>query len=97
MINAGLAMLRALYILENQTQNVKLKQIISEVRTDVESGGALSDSLEKHPKVFNRLYVSMVRGRGDGILDDTLNRVATQLEAETVLSEWCARQWSIHC
>ena len=86
MINAGLAMLRALYILENQTQNVKLKQIISEVRTDVKSGGALSDSLEKHPKVFNRLYVSMVRaGEAGGILDDTLNRVATQLEAEDSL------------
>lgn len=86
MINSGLAMLRALYILENQTQNVKLKQIIIEIRTDVESGSALSDSLEKHPKVFNRLYVSMVRaGEAGGILDETLIRVATQLEAEDSL------------
>jgi len=86
MINSGLALLRALYILENQTQNAKLKSIISDVRTDVESGSALSDALEKHPKVFNRLYVSMVRaGEAGGILDDTLNRVATQLEAEDSL------------
>ncbi|MHB1326207.1 MAG: type II secretion system F family protein [Thermoleophilia bacterium] len=86
MINSGLALLRALYILENQTQSVKLKQVISEVRTDVESGNALSDSLEKHPKVFNRLYVSMVRaGEAGGILDETLIRVATQLEAEDSL------------
>ncbi|MHB9112711.1 MAG: type II secretion system F family protein [Thermoleophilia bacterium] len=86
MINSGLALLRALYILENQTQNAKLKSIISDVRSDVESGSALSDALEKHPKVFNKLYVSMVRaGEAGGILDDTLNRVATQLEAEDSL------------
>jgi type IV pilus assembly protein PilC len=86
MINSGLALLRALYILENQTQNAKLKSIIGDIRNDVESGSALSDALEKHPKVFNRLYVSMVRaGEAGGILDDTLNRVATQLEAEDSL------------
>lgn len=86
MINSGLALLRALHILENQTQNSKLQGIISEIRTDVESGSALSDALDKHPKTFNRLYVSMVRaGEAGGILDDTLNRVATQLEAEDSL------------
>ena len=86
MINSGLAMLRALYILENQTQNAKLKKIIGAVRSDVEGGSALSDALEKHPKVFNRLYVSMVRaGEVGGILDETLQRVATQLEAEDSL------------
>lgn len=86
MIGSGLALLRALYILENQTQNAKLKSIIGDVRNDVESGSALSDALEKHPKVFNKLYVSMVRaGEAGGILDDTLNRVATQLEAEDSL------------
>ncbi len=86
MINSGLAMLRALYILENQTQNAKLKKIIGAVRSDVEGGSALSDALEKHPKVFNRLYVSMVRaGEAGGILDETLQRVATQLDAEDSL------------
>src|SRR5680860_669433 len=86
MISSGLALLRALYILENQTQNPKFKSIIAKVRVDVESGNALSDALEKHPKVFGRLYVSMVRaGEAGGILDDTLNRVATQLEAEDSL------------
>ena len=86
MINSGLALLRALYILENQTQNQKLQQVISEIRSDVESGSALSDALEKHPNVFSRLYVSMVRaGEAGGILDETLNRVASQLEAEDSL------------
>lgn len=86
MINSGLALLRALFILENQTQNPKLRGVIGEVRTDVEGGSALSDALEKHPRVFSRLYVSMVRaGEAGGILDETLNRVATQLEAEDSL------------
>ncbi len=83
MISSGLALLRALYILENQTQNPKLKTIIGDVKKDVEGGAALSDSMEKHPQVFGRLYVSMVRaGEAGGVLDETLNRVASQLESE---------------
>jgi len=86
MINSGLALLRALYILESQTQNVKLRKIIGEVRSDVEGGSSLSDSMEKHPNIFNRLYVSMVRaGEAGGILDDTLGRIASQLESEDSL------------
>ena len=86
MINSGLAMLRALHILESQTQNSKMKTVIASTKNDVEAGASLSDAMEKHPKVFNRLYVSMVRaGEAGGILDDTLNRVASQLEAEDSL------------
>lgn len=86
MINSGLALLKALYILENQTQNVRLRAVIGAVRSDVESGTSLSDALEKHPNVFSRLYVSMVRaGEAGGILDETLTRVASQLEAEDSL------------
>lgn len=86
MINSGLAMLRALYILETQTQNAKLASIIGQLRSDVEGGTSLSDSLEKHPNIFNRLYVNMVRaGEAGGILDETLERVANQLEAEDSL------------
>jgi type IV pilus assembly protein PilC len=83
MVNSGLSMLRCLYVLEEQTQNKKLAKVIGAVRADVEAGISLSDSLEKHPKVFNRLYVSMVRaGEIGGILDTVLNRLATQLEKE---------------
>ncbi|HDZ59894.1 MAG TPA: type II secretion system F family protein, partial [Actinobacteria bacterium] len=86
MINSGLAMLRALSILEDQTPNKKLKAIIGKTRADVEAGAALSEAMEKHPAVFNRLYVSMVKaGETGGILDDTLNRIATQLESEDSL------------
>ena len=86
MISAGLTLLRALRVLEEQTESKKLKQAILDVRKDVESGSALSDALERHPKVFNVLYVSMVRaGETGGFLDQTLNRVAEHLEAEDSL------------
>lgn len=83
MVNSGLSMLRCLYVLEEQTPNKKLAAVVGEIRADVEAGISLSDALEKHPRVFNRLYVSMVRaGELGGILDEVLNRVATQLEKE---------------
>jgi len=83
MVNSGLSMLRCLYVLEEQTENKKLAKVIVALRTDVEAGISLSESLEKHPNVFSRLYVSMVRaGEIGGILDTVLNRLATQLEKE---------------
>jgi type IV pilus assembly protein PilC len=83
MVNSGLSMLRCLYVLEEQTPNKKLAAVVSDVRADVEAGIALSDAMEKHPKVFSKLYVSMVRaGELGGILDEVLNRLATQLEKE---------------
>jgi len=83
MVNSGLSMLRCLYVLEEQTPNKKLAKVIGEIRQDVEAGISLSDALEKHPKVFSKLYVSMVRaGELGGILDEVLNRLATQLEKE---------------
>jgi type IV pilus assembly protein PilC len=83
MINSGLAMLRALSVLEEQTENKKFAKVLGMVRADVEAGTSLSDSLEKHPKVFSPLYVNMVRaGEIGGILDGVLNRLATQLEKD---------------
>ena len=86
MINAGLPIVRALYVLSEQTGNPKLKEVIVQVRKDVEAGLALSEALEKHPKVFDRLYVEMVRaGEIGGILDGVLLRVASQLEGDQAL------------
>jgi type IV pilus assembly protein PilC len=83
MINSGLAMLRALSVLEEQTENKKFAKVLGMVRADVEAGTALSDALEKHPRVFSPLYVNMVRaGEIGGILDGVLNRLATQLEKD---------------
>ena len=83
MINAGLPIVRALYILGEQTTSKKLTDTVVQVRKDVEAGLALSEALAKHPKVFNRLYVEMVRaGEIGGILDEVLLRVASQLEKD---------------
>jgi type IV pilus assembly protein PilC len=83
MINAGLPIVRTLYVLSEQTENKKLKETLGDVRKDVEAGLALSEALEKHPKVFNKLYTEMVRaGEIGGILDDVLLRVAYQLEKD---------------
>src|SRR5215210_4709532 len=86
MINAGLPIVRSLYVLSEQTDNQKLKEVVVHVRKDVEAGLALSEALEKHPKVFSKLYVEMVRaGEVGGILDEVLLRVATQLEGDQEL------------
>src|SRR5215211_843371 len=83
MINAGLPIVRALYVLSEQTENTKLKDVVVEVRKDVEAGSSLSQALEKHPKAFSRLYVEMVKaGEIGGILDGVLLRVADQLERD---------------
>lgn len=83
MIASGLSLLRALYILEDQTVNKKLKSTIIAVRQDVEVGTSLSIALGKHPKVFNDLFVSMVRaGEVGGNLEEVLERVAIQLEKD---------------
>src|SRR5918999_3639442 len=86
MINAGLPIVRALYILSEQTENPKLREVVVLVRKDVEAGLALSEALDKHPKVFSRLYVEMVRaGEIGGILDAVLLRIADQLENDQEL------------
>src|SRR5918998_274452 len=86
MVNSGMSLLRALYIIEEQTENDKLRDIWIDVRKDVEAGLALSDALAKHPDVFNELYVAMVQaGETGGILDNTLVRVADQLEKDAAL------------
>jgi type IV pilus assembly protein PilC len=83
MISSGLSLLRALYVLEEQTEAPKLTKAIVEVRGDVEAGLSLSQAMAKHPKVFNDLFVAMVRaGETGGNLEEVLERVAVQLEKD---------------
>src|SRR5215204_3428669 len=83
MINAGLPIVRALYILSEQTENPKLNDVVVAVRKDVEAGSSLSEALEKHPDAFSRLYTEMVKaGEIGGILDGVLLRLADQLERD---------------
>jgi type IV pilus assembly protein PilC len=86
MITSGMSILRALYVLEWQTENKFLKETIVAVRKDVEAGLSLSDSLSRHPKVFNPLFVAMAQaGEAGGVLEDALLRVADQLEKDASL------------
>src|SRR5919197_4396351 len=86
MVSSGMSLLRALYVIEEQTENDKLRDTWTEVRKDVEAGISFSDSLRKHPDVFNELYVAMVAaGETGGILESTLLRVADQLEKDDSL------------
>jgi type IV pilus assembly protein PilC len=86
MVSSGMSILRALHVLEAQTENEKLADVIVTVRKDVEAGLPLSDALERHPKVFSRLFVAMTRaGETGGMLDAALIRVAAQLENEASL------------
>ncbi len=86
MISSGMSLLRTLYVIEEQTDNDKLKDTWIEVRKDVEAGLAFSDALQRHPDVFNDLYVAMVAaGETGGILESTLIRVADQLESDDSL------------
>jgi type IV pilus assembly protein PilC len=86
MVNSGMSLLRALYVIEEQTESDQLREVWIEVRKDVEAGVALSDALQRHPEAFNELYVAMVQaGETGGILDQTLVRVAEQLEKDAAL------------
>ena len=84
MIEAGLNVVSSLVILEEQTDDEYFASVVKELRADVEGGLLLSQALARHPKIFSRLFVSMVEaGEAAGILDQVLERVAYQIEKET--------------
>lgn len=81
MIDAGLAMVQSLQALAEQTTSKVMRDVIKDVTARVESGDSFSESLQKHPRVFNRLYVCMVAaGEKGGLLAEILARLATYLE-----------------
>ena len=86
MIEAGLSVVSALTILEEQTVDKNLSEVVTAVRQEVEEGSLLSEAMATHPKVFSRLYVAMVQaGEAAGVLDQVLDRVAYQIEKETAI------------
>ena len=86
MIDAGLAMVQCLQALTEQTTNKAMRDVIRDVCTRVEGGDSFSEALQKHPKVFNRLYFSMVSaGEKGGLLAEILARLAVYLENATRL------------
>ena len=81
MIDAGLAMVQSLQALAEQTTNKVMRDVIRDICSRVESGDSFSEALQKHPKVFSRLYVSMVAaGEKGGLLAEIMARLAVYLE-----------------
>jgi type II secretory pathway component PulF len=81
LIKAGLPLDRSLSIIAEVTDNERLKKVAEEVLRDVRGGRSLSDAFAKHPAVFNRLYISMVRaGEAGGVLDIVFDRLTEFLE-----------------
>ncbi|MEA2291101.1 MAG: type pilus assembly protein PilC [Solirubrobacteraceae bacterium] len=86
MIASGMTLLRAFYVLEEQIENKMLRETLGLVREDIEAGIGFSEALAKHPKIFNPLYVAMIRaGEAGGVLEQSLERVADQLEKDDSL------------
>jgi len=81
MVDAGLAMVQSRQGLADQTQNKAMRDVIKDVCARVEGGDSFSEALQKHPKVFNRLYIAMVgAGEKGGLLSEILARLAVYLE-----------------
>lgn len=81
LVDAGLPLLRGLRVLEKQEKNATLKSIIADLALAIEGGSTFSEALAQHPKVFNRLYVNMVKaGELGGVLEVVLTRLAEFME-----------------
>ena len=86
LVASGMPMLRTLHTLEEQTQDEQIKEAVAGVRADVEAGSSLEAAMERHPKVFDRLFRAMVRsGEQSGRLDEAMDRIAYQVEKADVL------------
>jgi len=86
LIGAGVPIVQGLTILLDQIDNPAFKEVISNVREDIESGTSITEALGRHPAVFGELYVNMVRaGELGGILDAILERLSGYLEAAATL------------
>jgi type IV pilus assembly protein PilC len=88
LLDAGLPIVRSLDILHAQQKAGMLKETLADVKADVEGGSALSEALGKHPRVFDRLYVNMVKaGEAGGVLDQILSRLADYMEKSLRLKQ----------
>jgi type IV pilus assembly protein PilC len=83
LINAGLPIVQSLHTVSDQTSNKKLKEVVSKVISDIEGGSSFAGALEKYPKVFNKVYISLIAaGETSGTLDVALERLANQQEKD---------------
>src|SRR6476646_7691968 len=86
LVASGMPMLRTLHTLEEQTKDEEIKEAVAGMRADVEAGSTLEQAMERHPRVFDRLFRAMVRsGEQSGRLDEALDRIAFQVEKSDAL------------
>jgi type IV pilus assembly protein PilC len=86
LVASGMPMLRALYTLEEQTQDEMVKEATAGIRADIEAGSTLEQAMSRHPQVFDRLFRAMIRsGEESGRLDEALDRIAYQVEKQDAL------------
>jgi type IV pilus assembly protein PilC len=86
LVASGMPMLRTLHSLEEQTQDDEIRAATAGILADVEAGSTLEQAMGRHPKVFDKLYRAMVRsGEQSGRLEDTLDRIAFQVEKTDAL------------
>lgn len=82
LISSGMSLIESLVVLENQTSSEKFRNIISQIRVDIESGHSLSEAVSRH-KIFSKLYVSLIRaGETGGVLDQSMENLADFLEKD---------------
>ncbi len=81
LLDAGLPLLRAIEVMIRQERNLRFKAVLEQIAEQVKSGNSFSDGLSQHPKIFDRLFVNMVRaGEAGGVLDVVLSRLAGFME-----------------
>lgn len=81
LVDAGLPLLRGLRVLEKQEKNVTLRRTLNDLALSIEGGSTFSEGLAQHPKIFNRLFINMVKaGELGGVLEVVLNRLAEFME-----------------
>lgn len=86
LINAGLPLVESLRTVREQINSKALLSVINQVISDVEGGSTLADAFGKHPKIFNQIYISLIRaGEVSGSLDESLQRIANQAESDAAL------------
>ena len=92
-VDAGLPLLRGLRVLEKQERNATLKGVLNDLAMSIEGGSTFSEGLAQHPKVFNKLFVNMVKaGELGGVLEVVLNRLSEFMEkAEKIKGKVIAR------
>ena len=86
MLSSGLTLIRALEILKDQVQNKAMSEVVSAIIEDVSEGKSFAKAIEKHPKIFSQIYVSIIKaGEASGLLDKALSRLADNLEKQAKL------------